>query len=144
MQERVSPDIVRAAQAGLIDVGIVAGGVLLTLRRRIQVGNFETACRMIEANVACCPKAPRAVMRRRWRRASSRSKTTGPSAGCRSARRSRCASAFRARFRRPARRGRTRPAGLIRMRSSGNQRFARQLPLRRHGKPRCTISSDDP
>ncbi|MCA8033254.1 hypothetical protein LGM46_09665 [Burkholderia arboris] len=56
MQERVSPDIVRAAQAGLIDAGIVAGDVLRMLRRRIQVGNFETACRMIEANVGVLPE----------------------------------------------------------------------------------------
>lgn len=53
MQERVSPDIVRAAQAGLIDVGIVAGDVL---RRRIRDSNFETACRMIEANVGVLPE----------------------------------------------------------------------------------------
>lgn len=56
MQERVSPDIVRAAQAGLIDAGIVAGDVLRRLRRRIQVGNFETACRMIEAKVGVLPE----------------------------------------------------------------------------------------
>ncbi|WP_230961860.1 hypothetical protein [Burkholderia anthina] len=53
MQERVSPDIVRAAQAGLIDAGIVAGDVL---RRRIRDSNFETACRMIEANVGVLPE----------------------------------------------------------------------------------------
>jgi DNA-binding transcriptional LysR family regulator len=112
MQERLSPDIVRAVQEGVVDIGIVAGNVrteglevmpyrrdrlvLATalshplaqldstrfvdtldhdfvglpeasaihtflkraaadakrpLRLRIQVSNFETACRMIEANV---------------------------------------------------------------------------------------------
>ncbi|ELW9448178.1 LysR family transcriptional regulator [Burkholderia cenocepacia] len=112
MQERLSPDIVRAVQDGMIDIGIVAGDVCTdglqampyrrdrlvlatalghplaslastpfvatldhdfiglpeasaihtflkraaadvqrTLRWRIQVSNFETACRMIEANV---------------------------------------------------------------------------------------------
>ncbi len=112
MQERLSPDIVRAVQEGMVDIGIVAGNVrteglevmpyrhdrlvLATalshplaqrrhvgfidtldydfiglpeasaihnflkraagdlqraLRWRVQVSNFETACRMIEANV---------------------------------------------------------------------------------------------
>ncbi|KVN33349.1 LysR family transcriptional regulator [Burkholderia pyrrocinia] len=112
MQERLSPDIVRAVQEGVVDIGIVAGNVRTeglqampyrrdrlvlavalghplarlkstpfvdtlgydyiglpeasaihnflkraaadvqrTLRWRIQVSNFETACRMIEANV---------------------------------------------------------------------------------------------
>jgi DNA-binding transcriptional LysR family regulator len=112
MQERLSPDIVRAVQEGVVDIGIVAGDVRTeevevmpyrrdrlvlatalshplanetrtafadtldydyvglpeasaihnflkraaadvqrTLRWRIQVSNFETACRMIEANV---------------------------------------------------------------------------------------------
>ncbi|WP_431824849.1 LysR substrate-binding domain-containing protein [Burkholderia sp. F1] len=112
MQERLSPDIVRAVQEGVVDIGIVAGNVRIdglhampyrrdrlvlatapghplanrksvpfvdtlgydfvglpeasaihnflkraaadvqhTLRWRIQVSSFETACRMIEANV---------------------------------------------------------------------------------------------
>jgi DNA-binding transcriptional LysR family regulator len=112
MQERLSPDIIRAVQDGVVDIGIVAGDVRTdgldvmpyrrerlvlacalshplaerrrlaftealdydfvglpeasaihaflkraaadlqrTLRWRIQVSNFETACRMIEANV---------------------------------------------------------------------------------------------
>ncbi len=112
MQERLSPDIIRAVQEGVVDIGIVAGNVRTdgldvmpyrrdrlvlacalshplaerrrlaftealdydfvglpeasaihtflkraaadlqrTLRWRIQVSNFETACRMIEANV---------------------------------------------------------------------------------------------
>jgi Transcriptional regulator len=112
MHERLSPDIVRAVQEGMVDIGIIAGNVRTeglevmpyrrdrlvlatalshplaergsvdfidtldydfiglpeasaihnflmraaadlqrTLRWRVQVSNFETACRMIEANV---------------------------------------------------------------------------------------------
>ncbi|WP_175882731.1 LysR substrate-binding domain-containing protein [Burkholderia sp. BCC0044] len=80
-----------------------AADVQRTLRWRIPVSHFETACRMSDANVGVLPEgtaSPRA--RRQLGRP--------PVADLR--RRSRCAAALRARSRRPARRGCTRPAGL--------------------------------
>ncbi len=146
MEERLSRDIVRAVQEGMVDIGILAGNVrtegldvmpyrrdrlvLATalshplaeqisvdfidtldydfidmpeasaihnflkraaadlqreLRSRVQVSNFESACRLIEANVASpyCRRAQLRATRVRWPCGSSSSTTNGPSASCR-------------------------------------------------------------
>ena len=58
------------------------------LPTRIEVGNFEAACRMVEAGVGVspsCPARPRAGMPRPWPSTPWRSATTGRCAKCRSA-----------------------------------------------------------
>ncbi|AEI82409.1 transcriptional regulator LysR family (plasmid) [Cupriavidus necator N-1] len=57
------------------------------LRWRVQVSNFETACRMIEANSAlvCFRRIPSLAMRAQWRCGSSGSMMNGPNASCKSA-----------------------------------------------------------